>query len=105
MYKYTSHTYIIYCVIKSKTRLAVVKPQVLSQARCLGKVKPVHLALALVEVSLWVEAEAGSLDHPAPEETASLVPLGPEVHHHTSLVSLLTGVYASMVDTNPLLAQ
>lgn len=56
-----------------------------SQARCLGKVKLVPLALALVEVFPWVEAEEGFLDHLALEETAFLVPLGLEGHHHTSL--------------------
>lgn len=56
-----------------------------SQARCLGKAKLAPLVLVLVEVSPWVEAEAGSLDHPAPEETASPVLLGLEGRHHTSL--------------------
>lgn len=58
-----------------------------SQARCLGKVKQVPLALALVGVSPWVEAaEAGfHPDHPAPVETASLVPLDLEDRPHTSL--------------------
>lgn len=74
----------------------LVISQVLSQARCLGKVKLVPLVLACVEVSLWVEAEAGSLDHLALEETASLVPLDLEGHRHTSLVSLVTVVYATM---------
>lgn len=56
-----------------------------SQARCLGRVKLVPLALVLVGVSPWVEAEAGSLDHPAPVEIASLALLGLEDRHHTSL--------------------
>lgn len=76
--------------------MTVVISQVLSQARCLGKVKLVPLVLAYVEVSLWVEGEAGSQDHPALEETASLVPLGLEGHRRTSLVSLVTDVYATM---------
>lgn len=70
--------------------------QVPSQARCLGKVKLVPLALAHVGVSPWVEAEAGSLDHPAPVETASLVPLGLEDRHHISLVSSVTCVCANV---------
>lgn len=56
-----------------------------------------------MEVSPWVEAEAGSLDHLAPEETASLVPLGLEGHRHTFLVSLVTSVYATMVEIKLLL--
>lgn len=79
--------------------LRLVVSQVPSQARCLGKVKPVPLVLVLVEVSPWVEAEAGSLDHLAPEETASLAPLGLEGHHHTSLVSLVTSICASVMGT------
>lgn len=65
----------------------------LSQARCLGKVKLGPLEQALVEVSPWeVEAKAGFLGRLALEETASLDLLGPEGHHHISLVSLVTGV-------------
>lgn len=63
---------------------AKVISQVPSQARCLGKEKLV-LQVLLEEGSPWVEAEAGSLDHPAPVETASLVPLDLEDRPHTSL--------------------
>lgn len=95
------HTHLFTAYWKKENIVTVVISQVLSQAKCLGKVKLVPLALALVQVSRWVEAEAGSLDHPALEENASLVPLGLEGRHHTSLVSLLTGVYSTMVGTKP----
>lgn len=65
----------------------LVMLQVPSRARCLARGRPAPPAPAPAEVSPWVEAEAGSPDHPAPEETASLVPWDLEVHHHTSLVS------------------
>lgn len=71
--------------------------QVPSQARCLGKVKLGPLGLAFGGDSPWVEAGAGSLDHPALVESASLVPLGLEGRRPTSLVSLVTSVYASVV--------
>lgn len=55
-----------------------------SQGKCLGRVKLVLLVLVFVEVFPWVEAEAGSLDHPAPVETAFLVLLGRVDRHHIS---------------------
>lgn len=56
-----------------------------SQGRCLGKVKLVLLVLVFAGVSLWVEVEAGSLDHPGPVGTGSLDHPGLVDRHHTSL--------------------
>lgn len=54
--------------------VTVLSSQVHRRARCLGKVKLALLVQAPVAASPWVaEAEAGSLGHLAPEETASLV--------------------------------
>lgn len=71
-----------------------VVSQVLSQVRCLEKVKLAPLAPV---VSQWAEEEAGSPDHLALEGTAFLVLLDLEDHHHTSLVGLITIIYAIRV--------
>lgn len=75
----------------------------LSQAKCLGKVKLAPLEQAFVEVSQWeVEAKAGSLGRLALEETASLDLLVLGGRHHISLVSLVIGVCLRTVETRSL---